>query len=102
MALIAFVRHQIKPGKMQQAAARINANGDRMKQRPGFVSRRLLAAADGSDELATITVWVSSERYEAWQAHNRAANVHAGSESPYIGSPMTMLYHDHEDGGDDV
>lgn len=102
MALITFVRHQIQPGKMEQAAARVTANGDRMRQQPGFVSRRLLAAADSSDELATITVWESSEHYEAWQALNRAAKVHANSESPYIGSPMTMLYYDHEDGVDNV
>jgi heme-degrading monooxygenase HmoA len=89
---VAIVRHQIQPGKMQEAAARINSNGTRMRERPGFVSRRLLAPADGADELATVTLWTDQAAYDAWVAHNRTANVHAGSESPYVGSPDTRLY----------
>ena len=92
MTLVAIVRHQSQPGQMHQAADRIRSNGDRMAVQPGFVSRELLAAADGSDELATVTTWESVEAYDEWTAVNRATNVHAGTVSPYVGSPMTTLY----------
>jgi len=92
LSLVAIVRHQIQPGKLRQAADRIRSNGDRMALQPGFVSRELLVAADGSDELATVTTWESAAAYDAWTAHNRASNAHAGTETPYVGSPMTALY----------
>lgn len=92
MAFVAIVRHQIQPGRMQEAADRINGNGARMAARPGFVSRDLLVRSDGTEELTTVTVWEDQAAYDAWVEHNRAANVHAGSDSPYIGSPQTSLY----------
>lgn len=92
MTLVAFVRHRIQPGKIVEAAERINSNGDRMAQCAGFVSRELLQRRDDDHELATVTVWESADAYDAWVEHNRAANVHAGKESPYVGSPETHLY----------
>jgi len=97
MAFVAIVRHMIQPGRLEEAAARINSNGDRMAQRPGFVSRQLLVGLDGDEELATVTVWEDQAAYDAWVAHNRAANVHAGKPSPYIGNPDTRLYASYAD-----
>jgi heme-degrading monooxygenase HmoA len=91
MPLVAIVRHQIQPGQLDAAAQRVNGNGERMAAQPGFVSRQLLQPIDGSDTLVTITVWESAEHYEAWTEHNRAANVHAGKPSPFIGSNETLL-----------
>lgn len=99
MALVAYVRHQIQSGRLEEAANRINGNGARMAARPGFVSRDLLIRRDGTEELATVTVWESEQAYDDWVEHNRTANVHAGSDSPYIGSPDTTLYVHYEDGG---
>lgn len=99
MSFVAIVRHQIQPGKMQAAADRINSNGERMQQRPGFVSRMLLTPVDGSEELATVTVWEDQDAYDAWVEHNRAANVHAGKESPYVGSPINAFYNTVESNG---
>lgn len=91
MSLIAIVRHDVQPGQLQVAADRLNANGERMAAWPGFVSRELLQATEASQTLVTITEWESTKDYEAWVAHNAAANVHAGKPSPFVGANETLL-----------
>lgn len=93
MRLIAIVRHEIQPGQLQVAADRLNSNGERMAAQPGFVSRELLQPCDGAEALVTVTVWEGQEPYDAWVAHNRAANVHAGKPSPFVGGNETVLLH---------
>lgn len=86
-----IVTHEIKPGLMAAAAERIQGNGARMAAREGFIDRTLLAPVDGSEVLTTITNWSSLETYEAWVAHNKANNPHAGKESPFVASPLTVV-----------
>lgn len=92
MSFVAIVHHEIQPGKVSEAAERINGNGKRMAQRPGFVSRDLLQPTDGRDQLTTVTYWENEETYEGWVKYNRENNPHKGAPSPYIGSPDTHLF----------
>src|SRR5262245_38556683 len=91
-ALTVLVSHDIHEGKLQAAADRINGNGERMAKQPGFVSRTLYASNGGADKVLTITVWESSEAYEAWVAHNRANNPNAGIPAPFGSSPAELFY----------
>lgn len=92
MAFVAIVHHDIQPGKLSEAQERIDGNGRRMAEQPGYRERYLLQPAGGGDQLVTVTVWESEESYQAWVAHNRANNPHAGKPAPYVGGPQTTLY----------
>jgi heme-degrading monooxygenase HmoA len=92
MTFVAIVHHDIQPGKLAEAQERIDGNGRRMAEQPGYRERYLLHESGGGDELVTVTVWESEETYEKWVAHNRANNPHSGKPTPYVGGPRTSLY----------
>ena len=78
MPVVAIVTHLVQPGRMQEGADRINANGARMAGRPGFISRQVLAPLDGSEQLITVTQWADEASYRDWVAHNTASARWAG------------------------
>ncbi|MGH8239353.1 MAG: hypothetical protein ACREXP_20370 [Steroidobacteraceae bacterium] len=57
--VIVIVRHGVKPGMMEIAQERIDANGGRMARTPGLVFRYALRAASDAYDIVTITAWES-------------------------------------------
>jgi len=92
MVTVVIVSHEIQSGRMEEAKARIDSNGARMAEAEGFISRITVVPRDGSNFLSTVTQWSEFADYTNWQEENRKSNVHAGSESPYVGSPNTQIY----------
>lgn len=92
MGFAAIVHHDIQPGKIAEAQERIDGNGYRMAERPGYRERYLLRPTGGDDVLVTVTVWQDEATYQDWVAYNRANNPHKGKPAPYVGDPKTSLY----------
>jgi len=91
MAVVVIVTHLVQPGRMEEGAARIDANGARMAGRPGFVSREVLVPLDGSEQLVTVTRWADEASYRAWVAENQAAAPPDGAPSPWAETPTTVV-----------
>ena len=89
----AIVSHRVKPGAMAEGVARIRTSGDRMAPFEGFIDRVLLTPTDDPAVLVTITRWKTLDAYQAWVTHNKAHNPFAGTESPYVETPVASVLH---------
>ena len=97
--VILIVNHYIKPGLVETAARRLDANGDRMREMPGFRFRYRMVAKDNPLKLTTVTAWESEEAYEAWLKARRGGDpgpAFAG-ESPYERTDTEMHIVERED-----
>lgn len=78
---IVLVRHQVKPGMIDQANARIDGNGDRMAELAGFLFRHRMIARNDPLLVTTVTAWTDEASFDAW------IKIKAGlpdkGESPY-------------------
>lgn len=70
--IVAVVQHFVKPGMIETAQRRIDANGDRMAEMPGFLFRHAMISADDPCKLVTFTAWESLDHHEGWQERQRA------------------------------
>jgi heme-degrading monooxygenase HmoA len=76
--------HLVKPGMVEQAERRIDANGDRMEQAPGFRFRYRITSVENPQKITTVTGWDSQEDYQRDREAMRAARGGGdGGESPY-------------------
>lgn len=86
--IVVIFQHFVRPGMVERAEDRINANGDRMAAMPGFLFRHTLVSFDDPNKLVTLTAWESAEHYEGWLDHQRADAVDqeapAKEETPYL------------------
>ena len=79
---IVVVRHQVKPGMLDKAYARIDGNGDRMAQVPGFLFRHRMVAKTDPLLISTVTAWTEETAFEVWQKIK--AGLPDTGESPYV------------------
>jgi heme-degrading monooxygenase HmoA len=90
--VVIIVSHDLDPIDAERSAARINGNGARMAQMPGFIDRQLFRPEEGApSKLVTITRWQSREAYDAWVSHNQANNPNAGTPAPFKAHPPEIL-----------
>ncbi len=86
--IVAIVEHFVRPGMVEGAERRINANGYRMAAMPGFLFRHALVSSDDPQKLVTLTAWESPEHYERWLERQRAGADGPGAptveETPYV------------------
>lgn len=86
--IVVVVQHFVKPGMIEAAERRIDANGDRMAVMPGFLFRHAMISADDPCKLVTFTAWESGAHYEGWCERQRvdAASQPAASAeaTPYV------------------
>lgn len=85
--IVAIVEHFVRPGMVEGAERRINANGYRMAAMPGFLFRHALVSSDDPHKLVTLTAWESGEHYEGWLEHQRARATGAAASvelTPYV------------------
>ncbi len=78
---IVVVRHQVKPGMIDKATARIDGNGDRMAELPGFLFRHRMVAKTDPLIVSTVTAWAAEANFDAWQKIK--AGLPDTGESPY-------------------
>ena len=84
--ILVIVHHYLKPGTVEQAVGRLDANGERMARQPGYQFRYRLVSQEDPLKLSTVTGWDSVEAYEAWLQARRGGDpgpAFAG-ESPYV------------------
>lgn len=98
--IVAIVSHEIKQGRVDEAAARIRGNGGRMAAREGFVSRVLLRSSAKDHVLTTVTTWLDRASYEGWLEYNEQVAPARSGDSPYAQPPSTEVY-EMFDGGTD-
>jgi len=77
--------HFIKAGMVDKAKRRIDANGEGMRQSPGFSFRYRMMAKDDPLKLVSITAWTDESAYLAYRKAARGTNKGADfeGESPY-------------------
>lgn len=83
--VVVLVHHYCKPGTLEQAIRRLDANGERMATFPGFLFRQRLSCEEQPLRLSTVTAWDEAKDYEHWLAVRRSGDpgpAFAG-ESPY-------------------
>ncbi len=78
---IVIVRHHVKPHMVDQAHARIDGNGDRMAEVPGFLFRHRMVDKNDPLIMSTITAWTDEASFEVWQKIK--AGLPDTGESPY-------------------
>ena len=78
---IVLVRHQVKPGMIDKANARIDGNGDRMAELPGFVFRHRMIAKNDPLLVSTVTGWADEASFDNWTRIK--AGLSDSGESPY-------------------
>lgn len=85
--IVAVVQHLVKPGMVEAAQRRIDANGDRMAAMPGFLFRHAMTSAEDPCKLVTFTAWESPEHYQGWCGLQRADTASRAAapaeETPY-------------------
>ena len=83
--IVVIVDHYVKPGLMEAAERRVNANGALAADAPGFRFRYTLIERDNPLKLTAVTGWDSEETYaahvEARQAHQQGPAF--SGERPY-------------------
>jgi len=86
--IVAILQHFVKPGMVEVAEGRINANGDRMANMAGFLFRHVLVAFKDPHKIVTLTAWESLEHYEDSLRQQRGASPAVGvgfvEDSPYV------------------
>lgn len=92
--LVLIVNHYVKPGPgmVESAIKRLDGNGDRMREMPGFAFRYRMVAKEDPLKLTTVTGWESEQAYEGWLTLRRSGDpgpVFAG-ESPYARTDTEM------------
>jgi heme-degrading monooxygenase HmoA len=82
--ILVIVHHQVKPGLADAAVQRIDDNGTRMAQVPGYLFRYRLVAKDDPLRISTVTGWTGEECYRNWISRRDASRGGAPAESPYL------------------
>lgn len=78
---IVIVRHHVKPGLVDAAGVRIDGNGDRMAQLPGFLFRHRMIAKNDPLLVTTVTGWTEESCFDAW--NKIKATLPDSGPSPY-------------------
>src|SRR6185436_1705436 len=73
--IVVIVDHYVKPGLMEAAERRVNANGALAADAPGFRFRYTLIGRDNPLKLTGVTGWDSEETYAA-HVETRQAHQH--------------------------
>lgn len=81
--IVIIVHHWCKPGLIEAAQRRVDANGDSSSQAPGFLFRYRIGKPGEPERLSTVSGWESLEAYRAWKDARNAFDAAAGVESPY-------------------
>lgn len=93
--VIVIVRHFVRPGMVEAAQLRVDANGDRMAAMPGFLFRHAMMSCDDPCKLVTTTAWESAAHYESWCEQQRTApagsRATAVQETPYVNVETELL-----------
>ena len=79
---IVIVHHHVRPGMTDKALARIDGNGDRMADVPGFLFRHRMVAKNDAMIISTVTGWTQEAAFDMWQKIK--AGLPDTGESPYV------------------
>jgi heme-degrading monooxygenase HmoA len=82
---IVIVNHFVKAGRVDAAVKRINTNGERMAEVPGFLFRYLLASDKDALKISTVTGWDEPASYDRWNVLKKTLDTAPASpdDSPY-------------------
>lgn len=84
--ILVIVHHYLKPGTVETAVGRLDGNGERMAQFPGYLFRYRLVSQTDPLKLSTVTGWESADAYEGWLQARRSGDPGPAfaAESPYV------------------
>lgn len=91
--VVILVHHDCKPGMLDAAVLRLDANGDRMATFPGFLFRYRVTSPERPNRLSTLTGWRALEDHEHWLRVRRSGDpgpVFTG-ENPYENTITEVL-----------
>lgn len=74
--------HLIKPGRLDEAKDRLDANGERMMASSGFVFRYRTVSTENDHKLVTVTGWDGEQSFSAYREASRGAG--PAGDTPYV------------------
>ena len=87
-----LTHHWAKNGRVDEAAALLDGNGQAQSRAPGFVVRYSLASISDPAKLSSLVVWESDEIYDAWKASPERAAAMAGAEDLWARPPESERF----------
>ena len=87
-----LTHHWAKDGRVDEAAALLDGNGQAQSRAPGFVVRYSMASKSDPTKLSSLVVWDSEEIYDAWKASPERAAAMAGAEELWARPPESERF----------
>ncbi len=87
-----LTHHWAKDGRVEEAAALLDGNGQAQSRAPGFVVRYSLASMSDPTKLSSLVVWESEEIYDAWKASPERAAAMADAEDLWSRPPESERF----------
>jgi heme-degrading monooxygenase HmoA len=82
-----LTHHWAKAGKIEEARALLDRNGEAQSRAPGFVSRHTLIALADPAKITTLVVWASNDIYDAWRTSPERATAMRGADKLWAKPP---------------
>ena len=87
-----LTHHWAKDGRVEEARALLDVNGEAQSQAPGFVMRYSLASKSDPSKLSSLVVWESEGIYDDWKASPERAAAMAGAEALWARPPESERF----------
>ena len=87
-----LTHHWAKEGRVGEARALLDANGEAQSRAPGFVSRHSLNSLTDPAKISSLVVWESGDIYDLWKASPERAAAMAGADELWAGPPESERF----------
>ncbi len=87
-----LTHHWAKDGKLEEAKALLDRNGEAQSRAPGFGSRETLYSRSDPSKITTLVTWDDNEIYEQWRASPERAAVMGGAEELWSKHPESERF----------
>jgi heme-degrading monooxygenase HmoA len=87
-----LTHHWARTGKVAEAKALLDRNGDAQSRVPGFGARQTFVSLADPTKISTLVTWDSNEIYDAWRASPERAVAMAGAEELWAQPPESERF----------
>jgi heme-degrading monooxygenase HmoA len=87
-----LTHHWARTGKVAEAKALLDRNGDAQSRAPGFGARQTFVSLADPTKISTLVTWDSNEIYDAWRASPERAVAMAGAEELWAQPPESERF----------
>ena len=87
-----LTHHWAREGKVDEARALLERNGEAQSRAPGFVARYNLESRADPTKISSLVIWESDEIYDRWKASPERAAAMAGAEEQWARPPESERF----------